>query len=44
MVQMGPARSTPVTATQPVPAVHSNLQGVRQFRDIVARLFNEPPR
>lgn len=43
VVQMGAARSTPVIATQPVPAVNSNLPVARHFREVLARLFDEPP-
>lgn len=43
LVQMGAARSTPVIATQPVPAVNSNLPVARHFREVLARLFDEPP-
>lgn len=43
MLQMGAARSTPVIATQPVPVVNSNLPVVRQFREVLSRLFDEPP-
>jgi hypothetical protein len=43
LVQMGAARSTPVIATQPVPMVNSSLPVVRQYRDTLARLFDEAP-
>ena len=43
VMQMGAARSTPVIATQPVPAVNSNLPVVRHFREVLTRLFDEPP-
>lgn len=43
MQQMGAARNTPVIATQPVPMVTASLPVVRSYRDILARLFDEPP-
>jgi hypothetical protein len=43
LLQMGAARSTPVIATQPVPMVNSALPVVRQYRDTLARLFDEAP-
>ena len=41
--QLGGARTTPVIATQSVPLVTSALPVVRQYRDVLARLFDEPP-
>jgi ABC-type branched-subunit amino acid transport system substrate-binding protein len=43
MVQMGAARTTPVIATQPVPVVTAGLPIVRMYRDVLGRLFDEPP-
>jgi ABC-type branched-subunit amino acid transport system substrate-binding protein len=43
MLQMGAARSTPVIATQPVPLVNASLPIVRNYRETLARLFDEPP-
>ena len=43
LMQMGAARNTPVIATQPVPMVTASLPVVRQYRDTLARLFDEPP-
>ena len=43
LLQMGAARSTPVIATQPVPMVNSALPVVRQYRETLARLFDEAP-
>lgn len=43
MLQMGAARSTPVIATQAVPMTSAGLPVVRQYRDTMARLFDEPP-
>jgi ABC-type branched-subunit amino acid transport system substrate-binding protein len=43
MLQMGAARNTPVIATQPVPLVNANLPVVRNYRETLARLFDEPP-
>lgn len=41
--QLGGARTTPVIATQPVPLVSAALPIVRQYREVLARLFDEPP-
>lgn len=41
--QMGGARSTPVIATQAVPMVSSPLPVVRRYREVMARLYDEPP-
>lgn len=43
LLQMGAARHTPVIATQPVPVVTSSLPVVRNYRETLARLFDEPP-
>ncbi|MEO7887618.1 ABC transporter substrate-binding protein [Polaromonas sp.] len=43
MLQMGAARNTPVIATQPVPLVNASLPVVRNYRETLARLFDEPP-
>lgn len=41
--QMGAARNTSVIATQPVPMVNAGIPVVRQYRDTLTRLFDEPP-
>lgn len=41
--QMGGGRSTPVIATQAVPMVTAALPLVRRYREVMARLFDEPP-
>lgn len=43
LVQMGAARNTPVIATQAVPMVNATLPIVRQYRQVLSRLFDEPP-
>ena len=43
MQQMGASRNTSVIATQPVPMVTAGLIIVRQYRETLARLFDEPP-
>jgi ABC-type branched-subunit amino acid transport system substrate-binding protein len=44
VLQMGGARSTPVIVTQAVPMVTaSSVPIVRRYRDVLARLFDEPP-
>ena len=43
LMQMGAARNTPIIATQPVPMVNASMPVVRQYREILARLFDEPP-
>ena len=43
VAQMGGGRSTPVIATQAVPVVSSALPVVRRYREVLARLFDEPP-
>lgn len=41
--QFGGARTTPVIVTQPVPLVTAPLPIVRRYREVLARLFDEPP-
>jgi ABC-type branched-subunit amino acid transport system substrate-binding protein len=41
--QLGVSRFTPVIATQSVPPVNSNLPLVRSYREVLARLYDEPP-
>ena len=43
LMQMGASRNIPVTATQPVPLLNSRLPVVRQYRETLARLFEEAP-
>jgi ABC-type branched-subunit amino acid transport system substrate-binding protein len=43
VAQMGGGRSTPVIATQVVPVVTAALPVVRHYRDVLSRLFDEPP-
>jgi ABC-type branched-subunit amino acid transport system substrate-binding protein len=43
MLQMGAARNTPVIATQVVPMITAGLPVVRAYREVLARLFDEPP-
>jgi len=43
LMQMGAARNTPVISTQPVPMVTASLPVVRAYRDVLGRLFDEPP-
>lgn len=43
LMQMGAARNTPVIATQPVPMVNASLPVVRAYREVLGRLFDEPP-
>lgn len=43
LVQMGAAKGTPVIATQAVPMVTASLPVVRSYREVLARLFDEPP-
>lgn len=43
LAQMGGGRTTPVIATQAVPMVNASLPVVRQYRAVLARLFDEPP-
>lgn len=40
---MGAARNTPIIATLPVPLVSNPIAIVRQYRETMARLFDEPP-
>ena len=42
LLQMGAARTIPIIATQPVPMVSAALPVVRQYRETLARLFDEP--
>ncbi len=43
LAQMGVARNTPIIGTQAVPVVTSSLPVVRGYREVLARLFDEPP-
>ena len=44
VLQMGGARSTPVIVTQAVPLVTaSSVPIVRRYREVLSRLFDEPP-
>jgi ABC-type branched-subunit amino acid transport system substrate-binding protein len=44
VLQMGGAKSTPVIVTQAVPMVTaSSVPIVRRYRDVLSRLFDEPP-
>jgi ABC-type branched-subunit amino acid transport system substrate-binding protein len=43
MIQMGAARHTAVMATQVVPMVNAALPVVKSYREILARLYDEPP-
>ncbi len=43
LMQMGGAKSTPVIATQAVPMVTASTPIVRRYREVLARLFDEPP-
>lgn len=43
LMQMGASRNIPVTATQPVPLMNARLPVVRQYRETLARLFDEAP-
>ncbi|MEO7548506.1 MAG: ABC transporter substrate-binding protein [Ramlibacter sp.] len=43
VIQMGGAKSTPVIATQAVPVVNAAMPIVRRYREVLARLFDEPP-
>lgn len=40
--QMGAGKNTPVIATQPVPMVNASLSVVRKYRDVMAKLYDEP--
>lgn len=41
--QMGGSKSTPIIATQAVPMVTAGLPVVRRYREVMAKLFDEPP-
>lgn len=41
--QMGGGKSTPIIATQAVPMVNAALPVVRRYREVMAKLFDEPP-
>ncbi len=41
--QLGAAKSIPIIVTQAVPIVNSALPIVRNYRQVLARLFDEPP-
>ncbi|MGA8515295.1 MAG: ABC transporter substrate-binding protein, partial [Burkholderiaceae bacterium] len=41
--QMGAAKSTPIIVTQAVPLVNSALPIVRSYRQVLAKLYDEPP-
>jgi ABC-type branched-subunit amino acid transport system substrate-binding protein len=41
--EMGAAKSIPIIATQAVPMVNAALPIVRSYRQILAKLFDEPP-
>ena len=43
VLQMGAGKATPVIATQPVPMPGAALAVVRRYRDVLSRLFDEPP-
>ena len=43
LLEMGAARHTPIIATQPVPLVNARLPIVRNYRETLAHLFDEPP-
>jgi ABC-type branched-subunit amino acid transport system substrate-binding protein len=43
VLQMGAGKATPVIATQPVPMPGAPLSVVRRYRDVLSRLFDEPP-
>ncbi|HVZ43998.1 MAG TPA: ABC transporter substrate-binding protein [Ramlibacter sp.] len=43
LLQLGNARKAPVVGTQVVPVLSSPLVVVRQFKTVLARLFDEPP-
>jgi hypothetical protein len=43
LLQMGGGKATPVIATQAVPTVSAALPVVRRYREVLARLFDEPP-
>ena len=41
--QLGMSRHAPVIATQVVPLVNANVPLVKNYRDTLGRLFDEPP-
>lgn len=41
--QMGAGKSIPVIVTQAVPLVTSSMPVVRQYREVLAKLYDEPP-
>ena len=41
--QLGSMRNTPIIATQAVPMVNSALPVVRNYRQVMTRLYDEPP-
>lgn len=43
VLQMGARRTTPIIATQAVPMPTDALPVVRRYREVLARLFDEPP-
>ena len=43
VAQMGAGKATPIIATQAVPMVTATLPVVRRNREVLARLFDEPP-
>ena len=43
VAQMGAGKATPIIATQAVPMVTAPLPVVRRYREVLARLFDEPP-
>jgi ABC-type branched-subunit amino acid transport system substrate-binding protein len=43
VLQMGALRNTPIIATQCVPVVTSSQPIVRSYREVMSRLFDEPP-
>ena len=43
VAQMGAGKATPIIATQAVPMVSAPLPVVRRYREVLARLFDEPP-
>jgi ABC-type branched-subunit amino acid transport system substrate-binding protein len=43
LMQMGGAKTTPVIVTQTVPLTTAALPVVRQYREVLGRLFDEPP-
>lgn len=43
LAQMGAARRTPIVVTQVVPMVNAKVPVVRAYREVLSRLFDEPP-